>query len=825
MQRHFLYILLHFIFFPIFLISFVQAQDTLKINELEYLEMPGLNVMLAHDFYPEGHQGGVGIIQNGKRVATNGDIRLEPTPGQWEPIPMVGKREVDRTNNIISVRMEYPDTSRDKKGFNPIDYPDLQFKYNLKIHPEGKSFRIIVDLEKPLPDDWIGKVGFNLELFPGSLFGKSFYMDEKPGLFPRQLNGPEFTGPDLAEDMNPIVEGKVFTVAPESDEQRMRIEVISGQNLQLYDGRALHNNGWYVLRCLINKGVTEKAIDWLVTPNAIPGFLSDPSIQISQAGYHPKQKKIAVIELDKNDPEIESTELLRINGDGNYETVLNEKPEIWGRFLRFKYLQFDFTGIVKQGIYKIKYGKYFSSTFRIDSTIFSRDVWQPTLEYFLPVQMCHMRVNDRYKVWHDFCHMDDARMAPTDHVHFDGYRQGSETLCKYKPGDHVPGLNQGGWHDAGDYDLRVESQASTIYGLSLAYEQFGSDFDNTTIDQKNHVVEMHHPDGKPDMLQQIEHGALSIVGGYLSLGRLYRGIICPTLRQYVMLGDASSMTDNEVYSGKDVPVGLPGSPDDRWVFTEENAWHEIITATSLAATSRTLKGFNDTLAEHCLQISEEIYNNVETRFPAMKASVAAELLKTTGNRKYADFIVSIKEDLVKFIDRAASVIGPVLPLINDPKFTEEITGAVKAFSEKVAAEEKENPYGVPYKPNIWGAGWQIQHFGYEQYFLHTSFPEIFPDDYMMNSINFILGCHPGSNSESFVSGVGTNSATVAYGVNRDEWSYIPGGIISGTALIRPDYPELLKWPYLWQQTEYVLGGGTSDYIFLIQAADHLLNSK
>ena len=50
-------------------------KDGLTINELEYLEMPGLNVMLAHDFYPEGHQGGVGVIQNGRRVATNGDPR------------------------------------------------------------------------------------------------------------------------------------------------------------------------------------------------------------------------------------------------------------------------------------------------------------------------------------------------------------------------------------------------------------------------------------------------------------------------------------------------------------------------------------------------------------------------------------------------------------------------------------------------------------------------------------------------------------------------------------------------------------------------------
>ena len=79
------------------------------INDQEYLEMTGLNVMLAHDFYPEGHQGGVGIIQNGQRVATNGDLRLEPTPGQWQPTPVVGPRRVDRAAQEISVHMSYPD--------------------------------------------------------------------------------------------------------------------------------------------------------------------------------------------------------------------------------------------------------------------------------------------------------------------------------------------------------------------------------------------------------------------------------------------------------------------------------------------------------------------------------------------------------------------------------------------------------------------------------------------------------------------------------------------------------------------------------------------
>jgi endoglucanase len=162
-------------------------------------------------------------------------------------------------------------------------------------------------------------------------------------------------------------------------------------------------------------------------------------------------------------------------------------------------------------------------------------------------------------------------------------------------------------------------------------------------------------------------------------------------------------------------------------------------------------------------------------------------------------------------------------LIKDAAYTAKITAAVKKLYTKVQQQSKMTPYGVPYEPSIWGAGWGIQNFGYRQYFLYANFPTIFTDDYMLHAMNFVLGCHPGSNTSSFASGVGAKSMTTAYGFNRADLSYIPGGVVSGTALIRPDFPELLDWPYLWQQAEYVLGGGTSDYLFLVMAADHVLN--
>src|SRR3712207_6543089 len=246
-----------------------------------------------------------------------------------------------------------------------------------------------------------------------------------------------------------------------------------------------------------------------------------PVVQISQVGYHPNQQKIAVIETDPTDQHRPPVILSRVSEHGGFETALEVAPRDWGRFLRYHYYQFDFTHIQQPGMYVVRYGEYQTEPFQINPDVYKRHVWQPTLEYFLPVQMCHMRVNDRYRVWHGACHLDDARMAPINLNHIDGYVQGPTTLTRYRSGDAVPGLDRGAWHDAGDDDIRVESQAETLQGLALAYEAFKVDYDNTSIDQQSRVVEIGRPDGRPDVLQQAEHGALSVVGGVKTMCRLF----------------------------------------------------------------------------------------------------------------------------------------------------------------------------------------------------------------------------------------------------------------------------------------------------------------
>jgi hypothetical protein len=186
----------------------------------------------------------------------------------------------------------------------------------------------------------------------------------------------------------------------------------------------------------------------------------------------------------------------------------------------------------------------------------------------------------------------------------------------------------------------------------------------------------------------------------------------------------------------------------------------------------------------------------------------------------------MQEDIISQIARCGWAVGHALPEIKDKKFLKAMNEAVAEYQQKLKEEQSsDSPYGVPYKPNIWGAGWNIQRFGVEQYFFYKGWPELCNTDFFLNSLNFVLGVHPGINTSSFASGIGSQSVLVAYGTNRVDWSFIPGGVASGTALIRPDLPEMKIWPFFWQQTEYVMGGGSTNYMFLVMAANHIFNDS
>lgn len=64
--------------------------------------------------------------------------------------------------------------------------------------------------------------------------------------------------------------------------------------------------------------------------NVVPGWLSAPVVQVSQVGYHPAQPKVAIVELDRNDPAHGQAALVKIteNGEVPVQTLNGEE---WGQ--------------------------------------------------------------------------------------------------------------------------------------------------------------------------------------------------------------------------------------------------------------------------------------------------------------------------------------------------------------------------------------------------------------------------------------------------------------------------------------------------------------
>src|SRR3954469_12061270 len=105
----------------------------LSITEKGYFARQGLNVMVFSDYYPEGHQTGVTIVQHGTRVAANGDLRLDPSPGQWAPMPVTVTHTIDAKTGTISQTLAYPNPKTNGHGFNPVFYPKLDLHYRVSV--------------------------------------------------------------------------------------------------------------------------------------------------------------------------------------------------------------------------------------------------------------------------------------------------------------------------------------------------------------------------------------------------------------------------------------------------------------------------------------------------------------------------------------------------------------------------------------------------------------------------------------------------------------------------------------------------------------------
>lgn len=802
------------------------AAQPLTLNQQGYFEKQGINVLVFSNWYnglfSDSKISGVEIIHHGVRTATNGDVRLHNTPEQWDAIPQFVERKIDEATNTIEAHLRYP---------------DYDFDYRIKAVADGDEIRLSVHLEKPLPEALRNRAGLNLEFLPSAYFEKAYLADGQAGIFPLYPSGPTQKQGDGSTFPLPIAGGRKFVLSPEDPERRITIEALTG-SLSLYDGRNKAQNGWYVLRTLLPSNQTGKAVEWSIRINALPDWVRPPMIAHSQVGYHPDQQKVAVLELDKNDEPLPTARLMKLDENGAAKEVLVGAARPWGGYTRYYYLSFDFSPVQEEGLYFIEYGLQRTRPFPIGRFVFEK-AWQPTLDVFFPVQMDHMTVNEAYRIWHGASHLDDALQAPVNHEHFDLYAQGPTTDTPYQPGEHIPGLNIGGWYDAGDYDIRTQTQYYVVRNLVHAWEDFRIERDETTIDQASRYVDIHHPDGKPDLLQQIEHGALALAAQHRAVGHAIPGIVAAHLHTYHHLGDGFTKTDNLVYNPKLDSLesdGLSsGSFDDRWAFTSRSTPLNYGSIAALAAASRALRGYNDELADECLSTAVKAWEEEHSHEPFLfhhgnttggrlddeKLKATVELLITTKEDKYRQSLAEQWPTIESRFAQSAALAVYAMPFM-DKEYAQKLEGLVRKYKEQVDQFRKENPFGVPIATGGWAGSGQVIAFAQTNYLLHKAFPGIIGKEEAFQGLHYIYGCHPGSNL-SFVSGVGTVSKKVAYGTNRADYSFIAGGVVPGVLILQPDFPENKEdWPFLWGENEYVISVGSS-YLYLVHAVQGLLD--
>lgn len=790
-----------------------------KLNELEYFEAPGVSLLVFHN-QPYGRkQSGLEIIQHGERIATNGGLRL-PDSARCE-----AHRQVDRARGQVSVFLKYPES---------------EVEGVLHLCPDNRSLRLTLNLARPVPEKCAGRAAFELLLFPVPCFGATYHLGETHGIFTRQGNGATYRAADGSIQRAPLARGPRLSVAPEKPLRQLTIEAVRGE-LVLIDSRDTEQWEWFRVEAPIPPGATEGALEWLITPNSVETWRHVPVIGISQVGYHPNQEKRAIIELDARTDDLGTASLHRIEADGSQPMVADGPVETWGDWLRYRYKVFDFTEVKDPGLYRLRYGDRWSQPFPIDRRVYQQGVWQPALECYFPVQMCHVEVRDGEQVWHGACHLDDALQAPPDYNYADGYRQGPTTQTPYQVLEHIPHLDRGGWHDAGDDDLRASAQAEVTLGLALAEETFGLDFDQTTVDREKRLVLMHVPDGVPDIVQQIAHGAENLLSGYRAAGHSFSGIITHPVDAYHQVGDWGLQTDNLIYDaslGADEVVGnRTGRKLDRYAFTNRDTGAQYLVLAALAAASRVIADYDEPLAQECRGTSIRTWEFEQGQQPVTfrctggglkpgphEVVATAELLITTRDDRYARHLVSLLPAIREDPHVCGWSVARALPLITDVEFAEAFGEIMKTYAESLHERLNSNPYHIRWQGESWGPGGEMPWFIMQHYFLHQTYPALFDQELLFAAVHYLFGRHPGSDV-SIVSGVGSRSLTTTFGINRNHWYYIAGALASGTSLIHPDFPELKDdFPFLWQQSENCLRFSAA-YVFAILSADALVNGE
>ena len=156
-------------------LSVAANAQSMKLNDLGYFEARGTNVLVYNNIYNGGFYdekfAGLEIIQRGNRIATGGGVRLMNTPEQWDIFGVVSPRRIDEKEQSVEVT---------------LTYEDYDFAPRLKVLPKDKGVIIQIWLDKPVPQQLVGKAGMKTSSSsPPLSSATTTSLTARPGSFPR----------------------------------------------------------------------------------------------------------------------------------------------------------------------------------------------------------------------------------------------------------------------------------------------------------------------------------------------------------------------------------------------------------------------------------------------------------------------------------------------------------------------------------------------------------------------------------------------------------------------------------------------------------------
>lgn len=423
-----------------------------------------------------------------------------------------------------------------------------------------------------------------------------------------------------------------------------------------------------------------------------------------QYGYPLLENKHVII--FSNEPVKEKFEVINLAGNKRAGVYKPERSKArgWGRFNFYYYL--DFSDIRIEGSYKIRGLE--TGTTSASFTI-SNQVYKGTVEKLL-VFMRQQRCG--YNPFLDVvCHQHDGRV-------FYGKLPDSTFVDV-----------SGGWHDAGDQLKYLITASYATAHMLKAYELYSAKFD----DRVNAMGQV-YPNGIPDILDEAKWGLDWILKLHTSPDQLIHQV--GDDRDHI--GWKLPENDSSDYgwgpNSYRVAYFANGSPQGLNKYKSKATGVSNLAGRSAAAFAlgaRIWQKIDTTFASTCLQAAKSIYALGRLKEGYQQGNSygapyrygeitwaddmewgAAELYKTTGNRRYLneakEYAIKANTDNWLMLDSASHY--QYYPFVNighfalydlvDNGFKRKLSNYYKTEIENIAKRAKNNPYGIGI-PFIW----------------------------------------------------------------------------------------------------------------------------